>query len=462
MKLLEDAYAHKESRLVVIYGRRRVGKSSLVERFAQNKPYFYSFEGIENENTPGQIEHFAMQLGGQVEDPFLLNIKFSNWHELLKYISQRVIRRKSKKKLILFLDELQWMAVGRNKLISLLKYFWDNHFKPNNVMLIMCGSMSSFMVKKVLASKALYGRINLEINLKGLPPGEASKLFAGKRGNEEILKYLFVFGGVPKYLEEIDINKSFNQNINNLCFSKNFMLINEVDKIFYSQFKEAKTYLNIVKTLKNGIYTMNELSLRLGIASGGGLKQYLQNLEVCEIIRSYIPYDKGSNTKYRKYTLSDEFLTFYFKFIEPNLQAIKESNSKRLFEAFTRDRFDIWLGFAFEKFCLKHSAHLATIMGFGEEMLGAAPYFEKHDNRFQIDMLYTRMDKVITICEVKHLDKDISTSIIPEIDRKIQLIKIPRGYTIEKALISLYGPDKYLRDSNYFNYNVTLKDIMVD
>lgn len=459
LKLLEDAYSSNKSCLAVIYGRRRIGKSSLVKQFSLNKPYFFSFEAVENEDTEGQIEHFTSLLKEQVNDSSLSNIKFKNWRDVFIYLTDKLIKRRSKKKLVIFLDEFQWMAAGRNKLVSLVKYFWDNLWKNNNVMLILCGSVASFMVKRVLTSKALYGRTNLEILLRGLLPHEAAQLFMDKRSGEEILKYLLLFGGVPKYLEEIDLDRSFNGNVNRLCFRKNSLMLNEISRIFYSQFRETRIYLRIVKLLETGIYSMNEISRKLGIASGGGLKDYLKNLEMAEIIRSYVPYDRSIRTKFRKYTLSDEFLIFYFKFMEPNLRTIEESSSQRLFEAFSRDSFDIWLGFAFERFCVKHAAYMSKLMGFEDEVLTASPHFERESRQFQIDLLYKRMDNVVTVCEIKHHNKEITTAVIPGMEQRLKLLKVPGGYTVEKALISLYGPDKSLMDSGYFNHHVKWEDL---
>ena len=170
--------------------------------------------------------------------------------------------------------------------------------------------------------------------------------------------------------------------------------------------------------------------------------------------------DRSSRSKLRKYTLADEYLLFYFKYIEPNRRAIQESRSRKLFETITRASLDTWLGFAFERFCTKHAAYLAGLMGFGEEMLLASPYFQKGAQTFQIDLVYRRADQVITVCEVKHQNAAITTKVIPEVERKCSLIRIPRGHTCEKALISLYGPDDALRDTGYFAHYVTLTDIL--
>jgi len=459
LKLLNDAYRSEKDELVVLYGRRRIGKSSLVKCFAKKKKFYYEFEALEGETTHGQIDHFSQQLKKQIDDPILDSVRFANWEQVFTYLTEKIIKRKTKAKKVLFLDELPWMAAGRIRLVSLLKYYWDNHWKGKHVMLILCGSVASFMVKKVLHSNALYGRTTIEILLKGFSPKEAAYLLGKKRSREEILNYQLVFGGVPKYLEQINPNQSFNKNMNTLCFSPHGIMLKEVERIFYSQFREPRTYLKIINLLKNGIFSLSEISSKTKIPSGGGLNQYLKNLERAEMIRSFIPFDRSGNSKFKKYTLADEFLVFFFKYIEPNLRVIKESSSQRLFETLTQNSFDPWLGFAFERFCLKHAGMLAFVMDFADDLLLASPYFKKNDEKFQIDLLYKRADRVITVCEIKHQNKKIATDIIPEMQRKCALLKVPRGYALEKALISLYGPDNSLKDTGYFHHFVTLDDI---
>jgi AAA+ ATPase superfamily predicted ATPase len=351
LKILDEAYQSGKSELVVIYGRRRIGKSSLVNVFSKNKRHFYSFEAIEGASTQVQIRHFSAQLKKQYDDPILENAHFNSWENVFSYITDRIINKKAPK--IIFFDELPWMAAGRSRLVSLLKFYWDNHWKEKRIMLILCGSVASFMVKKVIRSKALYGRITLEMLLKGLRAEDAYALIGSKRNKEEALKYLLVFGGVPKYLEAINPHRSFNHNINRLCFSPSSTMIHEVSRIFYSQFRETRSYLKILNLLKGGIFTAKEISEKTGIPSGGGLKLYLDNLVQAEIIKPLIPFDKGPQTKFKKFALTDEFLIFYFKYLKPNERVISESDSNRLFETLTRRGFDSWLGFAFERFALK-------------------------------------------------------------------------------------------------------------
>ena len=460
---LNKKYKSKKSELVVIYGRRRVGKSTLIKQFLNNKKDFFFFEGIEGEPSLKQMFFFKNSMKEFTKDSLLDDISFTGWEKVFLYLSEKIVQNRSskKEKIVLFLDEIQWMASGRKRLISIIKYFFDNYWKDENIMLILCGSIASFMVDKVINSTALYGRITEEILLQGLGPNEISQFFKGKRSSSEILKYQLVFGGVPKYFEEINITDSFYKNINRLCFSPNSLMLNEVEKIFYKQYKKAARYLEVVEVLKKGVFSFQEITTKLGKKSGGSLKKIITQLENAELVESYVSFEKSWNSKFRKYRLSDEFLRFYFKFMEPNKDIIRLAKSgNKLFEKLSKDSLDIWLGFAYERFCLKHAWFIAEKMGFADEVLMASPYFGKNDIKFQIDLLYKRVDKVIVICEIKYHSSEISTSIIKEVERKIKLLIPPKGYSIEKALISIYGPDNPLKESGYFDYYLTVEDLL--
>jgi len=248
--------------------------------------------------------------------------------------------------------------------------------------------------------------------------------------------------------------------MNRLFFSPHGPLFGDLDKIFYSQFRESIYYYNIVGLLKSGLWSLDQISKKIHLSSGGGLRRYLENLEKADIIRSFIPVDKPKNSKSRKYLLSDESLAFYFKYVEPNKRIIQESDASMLFETITAKSLDIWLGFAFERFCIKHAAIIAKKMGFGDKVLLASPYFERKSDSFQIDLVYVRSDFVWTICEIKYQREPVSTAVIPDVRRKINLLTPPRGCSIELALISMYGPDKALRNSHFFDYFVTSDDLL--
>lgn len=458
LNLLESRYKSKKSELAVIYGRRRIGKSTLLEQFLKDKEHAYSFEAIEDYLSSNQLKHFTESLKEQFKDPLLEGRDFDNWREVFTFITERLLS--NKKKTVLVFDEFQWMSAGRKRLVSLIKFFWDTQWKKKNVMLVLCGSIASFMVNKVINSTALYGRINTEILLEALNPDKSAKFFKKKRSKHEILKYLMIYGGVPKYLEEIDLNKSFEQNINEQCFSKSGEMFMEYKKIFYKQFEDAKMYLRIVNLLKDKAYTLSELASKLKVQVGGSFKQYLTNLEDAEFISSFISADMKQNTKFKKYKLSDEYLCFYFKYIEPNANTIKKKKSKKLFEELCVSKWQSWLGFAFERFCYKNAFYLAEQMGFADQVLDFAPYYGKSDNKFQIDLIYKRSDKIWTVCEIKYHDKPLGTKLIAEMSQKCASLPLPKGYTLETALITVNGIDKHLEDAQYFHHVLEINSFL--
>src|SRR5262249_46622921 len=158
-------YNDRGGKLAVIYGRRRVGKTRLVEKFMAGKT-FLRFEGLEHTRTKDQISHFVADLSKQLNDPILERAKIDSWDVVFDYLT--TVFSKSKSKYIIFFDEFQWLAANQTRLVSILKKYWDQQWSKQDVFLILCGSVCSYMIKRVIASKALYGRINWELCLQPL------------------------------------------------------------------------------------------------------------------------------------------------------------------------------------------------------------------------------------------------------------------------------------------------------
>lgn len=452
---LNQLFKSKESKLAVIYGRRRIGKSCLVDHFMSDKKHL-RFEGLEGGRTKAQLAQFVSDLSKQLNDDLLKQVKLDSWEPILDYLTKFFATTNDK--YVLFLDEFQWLAVNQTKLVSLLKKYWDLHWSKQNILLVLCGSVCSYMTKRVISSKALYGRVNWEMCLRPLNPIESYQLLGGKRNLDEVLLYLQTLGGIPKYLKEIDTQKSFDQNLNKMMFTESGVLVNDYSKIFYSQFKEYKTYENIARYLKDQPRTLEEIALKLKTTSGGGVKSYLENLEKALFVTSYIPYNKKTTTKLKKYKLTDEYLRFYFKYVEPHLKMIGANQTRNLFDQLVKPIWQSWLGFALENYCLNNAMYLAKIMGFEERVVQWGPYFQRGDKGFQIDLIYLRTDRVLTVCEIKYSDKEIPITVINEVQNKCDLLEVPHGYTVEKALISRVGPEKAVRELDYFHHYVTVND----
>ena len=357
-------------------------------------------------------------------------------------------------------DEFPWMASERTELISLLKYFWDNKWKKNSgVTLVICGSIASFMHKHIIHSKALHNRKTFEIKLQPLLINEAKLFFKNYRSNFEISKFLMIFGGIPKYLEQIDPTNSLSINLDRLCFMKHGFFLNEFDTIFKEQFKVTRKYEKIVKYLAHRSCSKEELSQNLGISSGGGLTDYIKTLERADFIKTFTPktlFGKGEKTK--KIVLWDEWLRFYFIYIEPNLNIINLNTATGLFEKITENSLNTYFGLCFERFCMKNISLILEVQGLAlSDVLGYGSYFRQRsrinpDNHgLQIDILIHRKGQILTLVECKFSSNPITTSVIKEVQQKLTLLKAPKNYSIERVLICNGEITPSLQKSEFFH-----------
>jgi uncharacterized protein len=453
---LENSYELKKSNLIAIYGRRRVGKSFLIKAFGARKK-MWAFEGLESEPTSEQIRHFTSQLQSFTKDSFLEQTEFKNWTQVFRYMTDRLALQKNKT--VLFFDEFQWMAANQSSLVSLIKFFWDNHWKNLNVQLILCGSIASFMIEKVIKSKALYGRIDIELRIDELKPTENKLFFNSKRSLNEILLYNLIIGGIPKYFDVINVKESFEKNIERLAFSKSGYLFNDFEKIFYGQFKEYRTYEKIIKFISERPHDLDSISKHLKIPSGGGLARYLKNMESARFIKSYTPIQK-TKSNVIKYRIFDEYLIFYFKFIQPHRKNILNDIKRNIFSKSVKPIWSPWLGFAFENFCSKYPESIFKALKITDLIDDFGPYFERKDSAgFQIDLLIKRTDKTWTVCECKYNEKPLSIKVVKDMQKKISLLHVPKGISIETALITVNGVDSSVKDLGYFNSILTIEDL---
>lgn len=481
---LNKFFSKESSQLVVCYGRRRVGKSFFLKNYETSYSKIY-FEGLEDAEGEVQLQHFIKMFLEQIDNSCYAKyakLKINSWRDFFEMLSDFLNNEKKLSKVkklsstsnryIVIFDEFQWMAKGKSEVVSIFKYFWDNFYLNSHHHFILCGSISSYMINKVIKSKALYGRINLELHMKALPLLDALKFFKKKRSLDEIINYFFVFGGIPKYLEEINLNQSFEQNINSLCFQREAIFLNEYHRIFYQQFKSAKTYERIVKLLSKEPHTLQEISQKLDIRSGGGLQSYLKILEDADFIKEIVPFHKQNTTKAKKFKLIDEYINFYFSFIEPNIRLIRESEhtvsslnaNKNFFSKITNKRWDIWRGLAFENFVFKNASLIAEHFGFLDQVKSIGPFFPVKNFQVQFDLIFERFDNVLTICEVKNHKTKLGLEQIGIFEKKLTHFPVNnfKNYTIERALISMNEIDQNLIDSKYFHHTISVKDLFVN
>lgn len=452
--------------LTVIYGRRRIGKTYLVEE-ANKQIRFWKFEGLENQTKQAQQSHFINTLATYSKRPEIRHAHYTDWKQILLTLSEFLGTEPA----VVFFDELQWMALEKSTIISDLKFIYDNYFKKNNrIHLILCGSVSSFIVKKVLRSKALYGRVDSEINLRQLSLPEIRPMFTPKRSLRELLELYMAVGGVPQYLKLFTTSKSVILNIQNLYFSEYGYLFNDFEKIFISHFGKNAHYRSIVLFLSRVRYaTREQIEDRLKIKKGGRLSTYLEDLELACFIEKYKPVFTKDGGKSLRYRISDPYLLYFFKFIYPNRHRIlqlHERSSSYAAGILASHSYKIWQGIAFERLIYTHHYLVADKLGFRSVSYECGSWFKRADTDAgtQVDLLFIRADRVITLCEIKYTDDElgypkISSEVISDVEKKVAAIRKVSSYTIEKVLITLSEPTKKIIEDGYFSQILTANDI---
>ena len=451
----------KEPRVIVIYGRRRIGKSSLIEHAANSAAkHVFRFEGLEGASKKAQIRSFLGQLTAQTGkdcDPV------DSWQEAFLLLDREIGRKKA----VVVLDELQWMANYRQKLVSELKLVWDGYLsKRSGATLILCGSIASFMIGKVVKSNALYGRTDYELALPGFELDETAQML-GKRGISELLDAQSVTGGVPKYVDLLASEPSVQLALEKHAFSANGYLVEEYERIFVSHFGKNPDFQKIVAALASRPYGLfrEELAKLAGVDLGGGLTNHLNDLESAGFVRSFRPVDKPVNSRLLKYVLADAYVSFYFAFIRPRLSQIRKAESERLFAAVTQSQaFRTWRGVAFEAICIRHGRRIAELLGFSGIDFESGAWFRAPRNRLpgvQVDLLFDRADDVLTLCEMKRQVGTLGRGIVDEVERKAEVLSEAHPKkTIQRVLIVDAPVSRELERSPYFYRILTPRDLI--
>lgn len=449
INILRDLASQTSPSVAVIYGRRRVGKTALI-REAYSKEKIIFFEGLEDQGQKAQIANFLFQLNQQA------SIKMpektpASWRECFALLTPIL----KKEKYVIVFDEFQWMANYRHTLVSDLKMIWDQYWSHTKIQgLILCGSIASFMIRNVIQSKAFYGRIHKIIHLKELSPSEVRQFYP-RKGLDEILLSIMHLGGVPLYQRMLNEHLSLSDALDALCFKPNGYFVGEYQRIFLSHFGKSQHFTRIIETLNEFPHGLPRLELakHIEIQAGGTLSAMLDDLESSGFISYHVPFDKTNDARLRKYQLSDPYLNFYFSFVRPHLNRLSHHRTKIFQQLSGTPAYLSWLGFAFERFCIKNEAMLAKIMGFEGVDYRVGPYFRnktKNIPGMQIDLLFDRGDQTIIVCEMKYSRSPIKLSVVKEAEKKIELLRSGTRKTILPVLVTNNVASRELLKSGYF------------
>lgn len=440
--------------LLTMYGRRRIGKTYLI-RSIYKKYIRFEFSGLHNAPLHDQLENFALQLG-QFHKKAAPIKKPKNWllafHELSIYLDK--IRSKNKK--VVFIDEFPWLATPRSKFLPAFENFWNNYAsKRSDLLVVICGSSASYMVKKIILNKGgLHNRITEKIRLLPFNLHETAQ-FLKQKGIQfnpyDIIQLYMSIGGIPHYLEQVEKGESVAQNIDRLCFSKDGFMVQEFDNIFVSLFDNSQYHKDIIIQLakaRQGFTRKQIIQSSPQFKSGGTLTKTLNELSESGFITQYTPY-KGT-IKQSLFRLTDEYSLFYIKFI----QGKTHGGEGTWLNFHTQQSYKSWCGFSFESLCLKHIKQLKKALGIDQIYTEQASWVLRNDKSkgeqgAQIDLLIDRADRVINICEMKFYDAEftISKAYASELRRKISLFRsnTKTRKNVFPVMITLHG----LKENSY-------------
>ncbi len=443
LNLLDNIYKDNTSHFVSIYGRRRIGKTFLINEAYKDKMIFHH-SGVANSPLKNQLFAFTSSLKNSNYEP---KNKITDWFIAFEELKV-LINLSSLKRKIVFLDELSWMDTPKSNFLPALENFWNGWASfRDDIILIVCASATSWMLKKVIHNKGgLYNRLTEQIHLKAFTLNECEE-FLNKKGiitnKMQILEYYMVLGGVPYYYNFIQKGLSVQSNIDNMIFKEDAPLKDEFKYIFSSIFKNPHEYLKIIKVLskkKIGL-TRDEIIANTKMTNSGDLSTKLEELESCGFIRKYNCF--GMKAKGVLYQIIDNFTIFHFSFIEQN------PNDENFFtNQINTPLMNTWEGFAFERICLLHINQIKEALGISGVYTECNSWFTKKNedlgiNGSQIDLLIVRKDQIINLCEIKFSNSQytLTEKAIESIINKINDFKLvtKTKYAIHPTLITTIG-----------------------
>lgn len=465
MEQLQGVLDSKESELVVVYGRRRVGKTFLVNEFFDNK-FDFKLTGVFGEPTAVQLERFRSALDEYFETD---SERPSTWFKAFDAIKAH-LKKLDKSRKVVFIDEMPWLDTPKSDFVSALESFWNGWASAQgNIVLIACGSATSWMTDKLLENRGgLFNRASTRLFVQPFSLRE-TELYLRSKGIEwtryDIAELYMILGGIPFYLKQLGAKWSCSQNIDNLLFRNKAVLCDEFDHLYHSLFKQAKAHISVVEAIakkKMGL-TRQEILEATKMPANGKIGTILKNLETNGFVRPYKFF--GKKKQETIYQLSDFFTMFYFTYIKENYG--KDSH-------FWTNNLDnpsrtAWCGYTFEQLCKSHLDQIKKKLGISGVLCETSSWFSKGEESegvkkrgAQIDLLIDRRDRVVNVCEMKfsmseyEIDADYEASL----RNKLETFKRETNTrkSLQMTMVSTYGIKKN-KYSNRVQNEVTLDDL---
>ena len=465
---LERLYRSGRPEFIAVYGRRRVGKTFLIKQVLRNRITF-QHTGVSPVDQEGersrmkiQLESFYYSMLSQGLEGFQMP---KTWMEAFYQLEQLLVKLDDGSRQVVFIDELPWMDTPRSSFLPAFENFWNGWCNGrDNLMLVVCGSATSWILSNLSRSRGgLYGRLTCEMKLQPFTLKECEDYFRHEEiglSRYDIVQSHMVFGGIPYYLSYFQKGLSFEKNADIILFGRNPRLKDEFTRLFNAIFgnpEDCKKIVRLLATRHIG-FTREEIAKATGLPLGGGLSDTLAALAESDFIMRYTPYGQSGNIE--RYKLIDNFCLFWLKYVEPNT-----SETTFMVDNISSDIMRSWRGIAFEEVCWQHILQIKKALEIGGVKTSISAWKVQGDDEktgAQIDLLITRADNVVNLCEMKFAGNEYAISREEEIKlrNRIETLKqtLTSKQTVHLTMITTYGI-AYGKHSGIVQSQVVIDDL---
>jgi hypothetical protein len=403
LKFLNERYNSKNAELIVLYGRRRVGKTETLKEFCKDKGHiFYACKECTDEEQLTLFSKIILQTG--IPAAKYLE-SFSDWEQLFK----SVLEVDTHNKKLLIIDEFPYMVKNNQQIPSILQNLWDSCLKDENIMIVLCGSSMSFIEKEILAEKnPLYGRATGIYKMTQMDFYDAIKFFPNYSFEDKIYAYA-ILGGIPHYLKEFDDTKSIEQNIKTKILSKGSILYNEIEFLLHQELRETTLYNTIIQAIALGNTKLNDIYLKTNIDKTK-IIVYITNLMELGIIEREFSVSstlkEQANVQRGIYKLTDNFFKFWYAYVFPNTSYLELGDINGVYKYNIKEDLNHFSSNAFENICIKYLQSM--------NIKGKSPFRFNQigrwwDNKNEIDIFATDGENIILgECKFKNSKMTIS------------------------------------------------------
>jgi uncharacterized protein len=462
--ILSDSLNSIQSKLIAVYGRRRVGKTFLIRQFYK-KSIILDIAGLYKGTMFDQLDHFKNKLIKIGHKPAKQET-VKSWMQAFGLLEDYLDTFKGKEKKVIFIDELPWFDTPRSKFLMAFQNFWNDYCnKRNDLIVVICGSAAAWMIKKVVKNKGgLHNRVSEKIRLMPFTLKETA-LFLQNKGirwsQYDITQLYMTVGGIPFYLNGIRKGESFTQYIDRVCFTEAGLLVEEFGELYSSLFNKSDLHYSVIKalgTVKAGI-TRSTIIEKANLKSGGTFTKIIDELTESGFITKFLPFDNNANLAL--YRLTDYFTLFYLKFmlnskaIGTGIWAAKSVSSS----------WQSWAGIAFESICLQHVAQIKKALKLTAIYTEVSSWKGEYDgNGAQVDLVIDRADNVINLCEIKFANNEyvITKSYANDLQQKMSIFSMQsnvKNKNIFLTMITVRGISNNTYAKEMVQNQVVLKDL---